>query len=106
MLHRWYGSWGPEDDGKTVDGPDFLAEEGFRHAVEFGRGGYGSLFVVASGNGGYHDDNCNFDGYANSIYTLTIGKWFEPAIDESRATDDYDVTWCCMVVAIVVVPCH
>ena len=66
-------SWGPEDDGKTVDGPDFLAEEGLRHGVEFGRHGYGSLFVVASGNGGKNGDNCNFDGYANSIYTLTIG---------------------------------
>jgi hypothetical protein len=31
--------------------------------------------VVASGNGGRYTDNCNFDGYANSHYTLTIGTY-------------------------------
>ena len=30
--------------------------------------------MVASGNGGQHNDNCNYDGYANSIYTVTIGR--------------------------------
>ncbi len=44
------------------------------HAVDYGRKGYGSIFVVASGNGGYNGDNCNYDGYATSIYTVTIGK--------------------------------
>lgn len=39
-----------------------------------GRQGFGSIFVVASGNGGQHNDNCNYDGYANSIYTVTIGS--------------------------------
>lgn len=29
---------------------------------------------MASGNGGQHSDNCNYDGYANSIYTVTIGN--------------------------------
>ena len=42
--------------------------------VEFGRKGYGSIYVVASGNGGRYGDNCNYDGYANSVYTITIGK--------------------------------
>lgn len=45
-------------------------ELGTRH----GRYGYGSIFVFASGNGGLVNDNCNFDGYANSIYTLTVGE--------------------------------
>ena len=39
-----------------------------------GRGGLGSIYVVASGNGGSYKDNCNFDGYANSIFTVTIGR--------------------------------
>ena len=42
-------------------------------AIEKGRYGYGNVFVFASGNGGINDDNCNYDGYANSIYTITIG---------------------------------
>lgn len=43
-------------------------------AIRKGRYGYGNVFVFASGNGGINDDNCNFDGYANSIYTITIGR--------------------------------
>ena len=44
------------------------------HGVMAGRKGYGSIYVVASGNGGHFKDNCNFDGYANSIFTVTIGE--------------------------------
>lgn len=47
-----------------------------QHGVIAGRHGFGSIFVVASGNGGQYNDNCNYDGYANSIYTITIGTGF------------------------------
>ncbi|XP_056229747.1 proprotein convertase subtilisin/kexin type 7 [Seriola aureovittata] len=70
-------SWGPDDDGHTVDGPHPLGKAALQHGVIAGRRGFGSIFVVASGNGGQFDDNCNYDGYANSIYTITIG-----AVDE------------------------
>lgn len=66
-------SWGPDDDGRTVDGPHHLAREALKHGVTYGRDGYGAIYVVASGNGGRNKDNCNFDGYANSVYTVTIG---------------------------------
>ncbi|KAK7081334.1 Proprotein convertase subtilisin/kexin type 7 [Halocaridina rubra] len=66
-------SWGPDDDGKTVDGPHHLASRALIHGITYGRKGYGAIYVVASGNGGRNKDNCNFDGYANSIYTITIG---------------------------------
>ncbi|KAK7883147.1 hypothetical protein WMY93_029321 [Mugilogobius chulae] len=70
-------SWGPDDDGHTVDGPHPLGKASLQHGVIAGRRGFGSIFVVASGNGGQYNDNCNYDGYANSIYTITIG-----AVDE------------------------
>lgn len=70
-------SWGPDDNGRTVDGPHQLAQAALAKGVLTGRRGYGSIFVVASGNGGHFKDNCNFDGYANSIFTVTIG-----AVDE------------------------
>ncbi|XP_054651117.1 proprotein convertase subtilisin/kexin type 7 isoform X3 [Dunckerocampus dactyliophorus] len=70
-------SWGPDDDGHTVDGPHRLGKAALQHGVIAGRRGFGSIFVVASGNGGQYNDNCNYDGYANSIYTITIG-----AVDE------------------------
>jgi kexin len=36
-------------------------------------GGQGkrSIFVFAGGNGGASSDQCNFDGYTNSIYSMT-----------------------------------
>lgn len=32
-IHIYSASWGPEDDGKTVDGPARLAEEAFFRGV-------------------------------------------------------------------------
>ncbi|XP_064651654.1 proprotein convertase subtilisin/kexin type 7-like isoform X2 [Lineus longissimus] len=77
-------SWGPDDDGKTVDGPHTMAKAAIVKGIETGRRGYGSIYVVASGNGGRYIDNCNFDGYANSHYTVTIG-----AVGENLATPFY-----------------
>ena len=45
-------SWGPNDDGKTVDGPGKLASRAFQQGIYRGRDGKGSIFVWASGNGG------------------------------------------------------
>jgi hypothetical protein len=60
----------------------------FEKGVKTGRGGLGSIFVFASGpllllsrlqltllqgNGGNARDDCNADGYTNSIYTIAIG---------------------------------
>jgi len=38
-----------------------------------GRGGKGSIFVWATGNGGSVGDDCSCDGYVSSIYTLSVG---------------------------------
>ncbi|NXJ96486.1 PCSK4 convertase, partial [Corythaixoides concolor] len=73
-IHIYSASWGPRDDGKTVDGPGVLAAEAFHRGVTKGRRGLGSIFVWASGNDGINYDNCNCDGYANSIYTLLVGS--------------------------------
>ena len=104
-IHIYSASWGPEDDGRTVDGPGILTREAFRRGVTKvsgykswrvwglhvrlpphpnshfcagpflqGRGGLGTLFIWASGNGGLHYDNCNCDGYTNSIHTLSVGR--------------------------------
>ncbi|XP_043199028.1 furin-like protease 2 [Amphibalanus amphitrite] len=73
-IDVYSASWGPEDDGKTVDGPGPLARRAFIEGVLKGRGGKGSIFVWASGNGGRYVDNCNCDGYTNSIFTLSISS--------------------------------
>ncbi|KAG8225591.1 hypothetical protein J437_LFUL006683 [Ladona fulva] len=73
-IDIYSASWGPEDDGKTVDGPGPLARRAFIYGVTSGRKGKGSIFVWASGNGGRHTDSCNCDGYTNSIFTLSISS--------------------------------
>ncbi|NXC38311.1 PCSK4 convertase, partial [Penelope pileata] len=75
-IHIYSASWGPMDDGRSVAGPGVLAMKAFSNGVTKGRGGLGSIFIWASGNGGINYDNCNCDGYTNSIYTLTVGSVF------------------------------
>ncbi|XP_068131366.1 furin [Hyperolius riggenbachi] len=93
-IQIYSASWGPEDDGKTVDGPARLAEEAFFRGVNQGRNGLGSIYVWASGNGGKEQDSCNCDGYTNSIYTLSISSttqfgnvpWYSEACSSTLAT--------------------
>lgn len=66
-------SWGPLDNGETMEAPGILVKRAIVNGVQNGRDGKGSLFFFAAGNGGYYDDNCNFDGYTNSIYSITVG---------------------------------
>lgn len=82
-IDIYSASWGPDDDGKTVDGPGFLALKAIEDGIRYGRRGLGSIYVWASGNGGKDDDNCNCDGYTNSIYTISI----------SSATQNGNVPW-------------
>lgn len=65
-------SWGPPDDGRSMEAPSKLIYKSMLNGVQNGRGGKGSIFVFASGNGGAVDDQCNFDGYTNSIFSITI----------------------------------
>lgn len=66
-------SWGPTDNGETMEAPNGILAEAFVNGIQNGRGGKGSIYVFATGNGGNSGDNCNFDGYTNSIYTITVG---------------------------------
>lgn len=66
-------SWGPPDDGRSMEAPGILIKRAMQNAVQKGRNGLGNIYVFASGNGASSDDNCNFDGYTNSIYSITVG---------------------------------
>jgi kexin len=66
-------SWGPPDDGRAMEAPGIPIKQAMLKGVQDGRGGLGSIYVFASGNGAANDDNCNFDGYTNSIYSITVG---------------------------------
>jgi subtilisin-like proprotein convertase family protein len=77
-------SWGPSDDGVRLEGPGPLAAAAFADAVANGRGGKGTIFVWAGGNGKEDGDNSNYDGYANSIQTIAVG-----AIDSKGRSSYY-----------------
>ncbi|KTF75021.1 hypothetical protein cypCar_00027139 [Cyprinus carpio] len=73
-IDIYSSSWGPDDDGRTVDGPGPLARLALENGIRKGRKGRGSIFVWASGNGGQSQDHCSCDGYTNSIYTISVGS--------------------------------
>lgn len=83
VVDIYSSSWGPDDDGKTVDGPGKLTKQAFIDGTEKGRDGKGSIFVWASGNGGRYHDSCSCDGYCNSIYTITV----------SSTTENENIAW-------------
>lgn len=73
-IDIYSSSWGPSDDGQTVDGPGELAKMAFINGTTYGRNGLGSIYVWAAGNGGRYVDSCNCDGYAVSPLTISIGS--------------------------------
>ena len=56
-----------------MDAPGILIRKAMVNAIQKGRQGKGNIYVFAAGNGAGSGDNCNFDGYTNSIYSITVG---------------------------------
>ncbi|XP_052103674.1 neuroendocrine convertase 2-like [Mytilus californianus] len=63
-------SWGPAD-GTGFEGPGTVTKAALQNGVINGRNGKGAIYVWSAGNGGTKD-NCNGDGYVNSIYTVAV----------------------------------
>jgi len=64
-------SWGPPDNGKSMDGPKGITAMVIEEAMQKGRNGRGTIYVWAGGNGGKNDD-CNADGYQTMRYSVSI----------------------------------
>lgn len=79
LIDIYSASWGPTDDGRIVDGPREYTIKAMASGVNEGRNGKGSIYVWASGDGGKNDD-CNCDGYASSMWTISINS----AINDGR----------------------
>ena len=71
LIDIYSNSWGPSDDGRRLEAPGPLTESAMESGVTNGRSGLGSIYVWAGGNG-YDNDNSNYDGYANSRYTIAV----------------------------------
>ncbi|XP_043284514.1 neuroendocrine convertase 1-like isoform X2 [Venturia canescens] len=74
LVDIYTASWGPADDGKSLESPGRLATEALKRGIVEGRGGKGNIYVWASGNGGSKHDDCGCDGYVGSIYTIAVGS--------------------------------
>ena len=79
-------SWGPADAGTDLAGPGPVTREALKHG--FGRG---SVYLWAGGNGARNGDATNYDGYANSIYTIAIG-----AINHEGKRSSYSESGACL----------
>lgn len=86
-------SWGPSDTGTVLEGPGSLTLAAFKSAAETGRGGKGTIFFWAGGNGLQYKDDANYDGYANSIYTIAVA-----AFDSQSRQAYYSEPGACLVV--------
>lgn len=83
-IDIYNNSWGPGDSGTGLAAPGPLTLAALREGVTSGRGGLGSIFVWAAGNGRLNNDNVNYDGYANSRYTIAVS-----AIDHNGVQSSY-----------------
>ena len=72
-IDIYNNSWGPADDGFTLEGPGPLTLTAWADSAANGRDGKGNIWVWAGGNGGNNGDNVNFDGYANNRYIIAVG---------------------------------
>lgn len=70
-IDIYNNSWGPPDDGRLEE-PGPLTLAALEAGATTGRNGLGNIYVWAAGNGLENDDNANYDGYANSIYTIAV----------------------------------
>ena len=76
QIDIYNNSWGPALTGVAVE-PGPLVKQAFLDGVNLGRGGLGSIYVWAAGNGLRDNENVNYDGFANSRFTIAV-----TAIDE------------------------
>ena len=72
LIQLKSNSWGPSDNGSTLEAPGSLTRASIKNAADTGRNGLGSIFVWAGGNGLEDEDNSNYDGYANDIHTIAV----------------------------------
>uniref|UniRef100_A0A146L5X9 Neuroendocrine convertase 1 n=1 Tax=Lygus hesperus TaxID=30085 RepID=A0A146L5X9_LYGHE len=67
-------SWGPEDNGETMEGPKRQGQAALFKGISTGRGGKGAIYVFAGGNGKMKGDSCGADGFVNSLFTIAIAS--------------------------------
>lgn len=65
-------SWGPIDNGQADPAVPVIMEA-IEQGVRTGRGGLGEVYFWAAGNGRFSKDRVDYDPYASSRYTISVG---------------------------------
>eukprot|EP00124_Ichthyophonus_hoferi_P000860 Ihof_evm1s37 gene=Ihof_evmTU1s37 len=74
-------SWGPEDDGKTVEGPGPLAQAAIIHGIEKGRGGLGIGAIDKNNNWPWYSEPCS------ATIAVTYSSGAHSQVDGIRTVD-------------------
>lgn len=70
-IDIYSNSWGPWDDGTTIDRyPHTL--KALEYGVTHGREGKGAIYVWAAGNGAFNGDSSSYDELSGSPYTISV----------------------------------
>ena len=72
LIHIKSNSWGPYDSAYGTGGPGPLSQAAMLDAVTNGRGGKGTIFLWAAGNGNGSGDDSNYDGWAASPLAIAV----------------------------------
>ncbi|MFO1439328.1 MAG: S8 family serine peptidase [Verrucomicrobiaceae bacterium] len=94
IIHLYSNSWGPSDDGRDLRDAGPLVKQALASGASIGRGGKGSIWLWAAGNGGDVQDNSNYDGYANSIYTLSVAALNDSGVRSAYSEPGANVLVC------------
>ena len=73
LIDVYNHGWGPSDETTFLEGPGILTQTSLEASIANGRDGKGAIHVVPAGNGHEIGDQANFDGFANSRYTIAVG---------------------------------
>jgi subtilisin family serine protease len=89
LTHRldaidiYSNSWGGISNGQSISGPGPLTTAALSEGAMMGRGGRGSIYVFAGGNGREVGDNVNYDGYANNRHTIAVAAIDDQGVEAS-----------------------
>ncbi|MEW5982077.1 MAG: S8 family serine peptidase [Acidobacteriota bacterium] len=92
-IHVVAGRLGPADDGKAISPLGSQAKAALQNAAQNGRSGKGRVFVWPSGDGAQLGDDCNYNEYANSRFTIAAG-----AVTDAGHVADYSEPCAALVV--------
>lgn len=74
VIDIYNNSWGPvfAPDIFFLAGPGILSQGALQQGVTSGRDGLGNIYVFSAGNDLLIDANVNYNGFANSRYTIAV----------------------------------